>query len=205
MAGYSQQYTFNIKADASQAQSQLDKLQKSLQAITTKKLSVVIDDSQLNEAAEAAQLLQQKLAAATDVKTGQLNLTAFNNSLQQAGTNVGQLSAQLLSAGTEGRQAFLNLSNAIANTNAPIKELSKGLANIGTTLINTIKWQAASSLIHGMMGNFNHAIGYAKELNATLNDIRIVTGASSEEMAQFASQANTAAKQLLQVNLLKLH
>jgi hypothetical protein len=33
-------------------------------------------------------------------------------------------------------------------------------------------------------------------LNKTLNDIRIVTGASSDEMASFAKEANKAAKAL---------
>jgi len=37
------------------------------------------------------------------------------------------------------------------------------------------------------MSTFNGAITYAKNLNSTLNDIRIVTGASSDDMARFAA------------------
>ena len=197
MAGnYSQQYAFNIKADTTQAQSQLDKLQRSLTALQSKQYTVVVNDNELRQAATAAQTLQQQLIAATNVKTGQLDLSKFNASLAQAGTNVSELGAQLLQAGESGRQAFTDLTTTIANTTAPVKTLSKALTNLGTTLINTIKWQAASSLVHGMMSEFNHAISYAKELNSTLNDIRIVTGASANEMVEFANKANSAAKSL---------
>jgi hypothetical protein len=39
-------------------------------------------------------------------------------------------------------------------------------------------------------------MGYAKSLDASLNNIRIVTGKSAEDMARFAKEANNAAKTL---------
>jgi hypothetical protein len=41
-----------------------------------------------------------------------------------------------------------------------------------------------------------NTIDYAKQLDASLTDIRIVTGYSSEYMAAFAKHANEAAKEL---------
>ena len=70
------------------------------------------------------------------------------------------------------------------------------MREFGTVMKNTIKWQLSSSLVHGFMGALQHAIGYAKDLNSSLNDIRIVTGASAEQMAKFAEQANKSAKAL---------
>jgi TP901 family phage tail tape measure protein len=46
------------------------------------------------------------------------------------------------------------------------------------------------------MGAVQSAYGYAKDLDAALNDIRIVTGASAAEMDKFAVKANQAAKAL---------
>jgi hypothetical protein len=40
------------------------------------------------------------------------------------------------------------------------------------------------------------AYGYAQDLNKSLTDIRIVTGYSTERMADFAVEANRAAKAL---------
>jgi hypothetical protein len=38
----------------------------------------------------------------------------------------------------------------------------------------------SSSVIHGIIGGMQQAVGYAKDLDRSLNDIRIVTGASSD-------------------------
>jgi TP901 family phage tail tape measure protein len=46
------------------------------------------------------------------------------------------------------------------------------------------------------MGTLSSAYNYAKDLNAAMTDIRIVTGKSIEDMERFAEQANAAAKAL---------
>jgi len=46
------------------------------------------------------------------------------------------------------------------------------------------------------MGQIQGALNYAEKLNTSLNNIRIVTGASTDKMADFAKEANTAAKRL---------
>ena len=46
------------------------------------------------------------------------------------------------------------------------------------------------------MGAIQGAYGYAQNLNESLNNIRIVTGLSADEMAVFADQANKSAQAL---------
>lgn len=196
MANYTSQYTFGVSADTKSAQSSLNALTKSLRDIQSKKFKFNVDDSRLKEASEAARLLQHELQNAMNVDTGKLDLTKLITSLNSAGTSIGQLSTKLLNAGTEGQRAFSQLTSAIASAEAPVKRLSSAFSTMGTTLMNTIKWQASSSLIHGLMSSVSGAISYVKNLNGTLNDIRVVTGASSDEMARFAVEANRAAKQL---------
>jgi len=77
-----------------------------------------------------------------------------------------------------------------------LRRSSKLLDELWTTMKNTARWQLTSSAMHGFMGAVSSAYGYAKDLNASLNDIRIVTGASTEKMAEFAKEANNAAKAL---------
>lgn len=74
--------------------------------------------------------------------------------------------------------------------------MNSTLAGALTTLKNTVKWQMSSSLIHGLMSTMSGAVSYVKQMDSALNDIRIVTGKSTEEMARFASYANKAAKEL---------
>lgn len=64
------------------------------------------------------------------------------------------------------------------------------------TMKNTARWQISSSVLHGFVGSLQQAYGYTKNLDESLNNIRIVSGANADEMARFAEQANKAAKAL---------
>jgi hypothetical protein len=61
---------------------------------------------------------------------------------------------------------------------------------------NTVRWQISSSILHGFMGTISSTVGYAQDLNESLNNIRIVTGNNTEQMAKFAKEANKAAQAL---------
>lgn len=181
--------TSNAKQAIQDLNTQLNKLQN----INTEGLHINRD---IAEAANAAKILQQNLQAAFNVKTGQIDMTKFSTSLKQAGTSITQLGQQLINAGSTGTAAFASLGRTIAAMDVPLKQTNTTIKNMMTTLKNTAKWQISSQLIHGIQGAFSGALTYAKELNSSLNDIRIVSGASADEMAKFAIQANTAAKAL---------
>lgn len=190
------QYVLGIQADTSQAKKSIQELQNALNEITTansKKLGLDID---LNNAAKAAQQLQQSIQSAVNVDTGRLNFTAFNKSLMQSNTNLNQLITQLRSTGGLGNQAVSQLARSLSTAEIPVKRMTGLLGNFATTLANSFKWQISSNIIHGMQSALSSAVGYAQDLNETLNNIRIVTGQSVDDMAKFAVSANKAAKEL---------
>lgn len=67
---------------------------------------------------------------------------------------------------------------------------------MGTTIMNTAKWQISSSFINSLSNGVQQAISYVSKLDQSLNQIRIVTGDSAAQMAEFATQANKAAASL---------
>ena len=190
------QYTVGIKADASEAQQVVNSLQQQLQKVANMNLHISVPNQELKEASEAARELQTHLKNAINTQTGQLDLSKFNQSLKASGQSLSTLSFNLLKAGSTGTEAFTQMASAIGSAQVPIRTVNKQLAEMATTLKNTVKWQLSSNLVHGLQGGLQSAIGYAKDLNGALNDIRVVTGQSVEQMAKFAQQANTAAKNL---------
>jgi hypothetical protein len=78
----------------------------------------------------------------------------------------------------------------------PLQETHDLLRSMGTTLTNTVKWSIASNAINTVTGSVQKAWSYTKQLDESLNNIMIVTDKSSDSMAQFARQANKAAKEL---------
>lgn len=150
----------------------------------------------LRQAAEAAKQLQYHLNNAFNVKTGNFDLSLLDRSLKSSKASITDLSRELLKAGETGQQAFLGLAQSISLADQPMLKISNRLKDLGVSLKNAVKWQLSSSIVHGFMGGIQSAYGYAQDLNESLNNIRIVTGYNVERMAEFADQANKAAKAL---------
>ena len=190
------QYTIGFKADNSQAKKALQELSSAFEKLEKKQISLNYNDLDLNKAVESAKELQIELNKATNINTGKLNLSDFVSNLSQSKTSLKELSINLISAGKEGQQAFASLANSIAQAEVPLKQTNTVLKNFAQTLKNTVKWEISSKVVHGLERTLSGAVSYVKSLNSSLNDIRIVTGYSADDMTRFAQQANKAAKEL---------
>ena len=187
--------SLDFDANTSKAQAEINNLQASLQRIALGKIEGV-DPKKMQEASAAAKELSIHLNNAYNAKTGNFDLSKLNNSLKLADTNISSLSSKLLQVGASGEQAFVSLAQSIAAADRPMVSLNSKLKEFGTTLANTARWQISSSVLHGFMGAVQKAYGYAQDLNESLNNIRIVTGQTTDQMANFAEKANKAAKAL---------
>ena len=187
-------------ANTNEAIASIKKLQKELNQLATgaslKNGTISQLTPEIQKAMVAAGELQAKLEHATNLKTGKLDLTAFSESLKKGGVSLQEYANQLNALGPAGRKAFTSLAQSIIQAEAPLIRCSNKLKEFGTTLANTARWQISSSMLHSFMGTIQSAYGYAQDLNSSLNDIRIVTGQSVDQMAAFADRANKAAKAL---------
>lgn len=205
MANNSANYNVNMRftADTGQAKQQLRDLQSSLDIlmnqIATKNIKffdVNATKKEIDEASAAVQELKIALDQATNVNTGRLDLSKFSKSLSQSGYTLQDFATHLENLGPTGDKAFVALAQSVINAEVPLKRTNAILDNFKKTLANTAKWQISSNLMHGVQGSLQKAYYYAEDLNRSLNDIRIVTGQSNDQMAQFAEKANKAAQAL---------
>ena len=187
--------SMRFDADTKAAQAQIQKLFDTLNKISTT-APKTFDLSEFQKASEAAQNLKKHLDAAVNTNTGKLDLSKFSQSLSKSNQSLNDIYKSLNRIGPEGQKAFLQLAATITNADNSIFTLNKRIKELGVTLKNTVKWQISSSLTHGFVGAIQRAYGYAQNLNESLNNIRIVTGQSIEQMERFAATANKAAKAL---------
>ena len=187
--------TLDFKANTSQAQSNVAKLAQSLYKISSN-VNLNINDAGIKQATQAAKDLSYHLNAAYNADTGKLDMVKLNSSLTSAKQNLGGLSKSLLQAGADGQQAFINLAKTIASAEIPTFKLNSMVGKLWASLKNVATWQISSSVLTGITSAFSNAYRFAEDLNESLTDIRIVTGANAEEMERFAIQANKAAKTL---------
>lgn len=154
------------------------------------------DISKIQSTIKSANTLEHAIQAAFDPKIETINIEKFNKILKDSGTNVGEISHNLLNAGAAGQQAFLTMSNSLTSMGNATKQTNKVIERMATTFKNTVSWGISSGLWNEAVNTAQQAYGYVKSLDSSLNDIRIVTGKSADEMQRFGTTANETAKQL---------
>ena len=199
MAGNEIIYTIGFEANTQNVAKQLETVQASLDKITQFKFNkAVLGDfnSELVKSVQSAANLKSMLKQATDVKTGKLNLTQFRESIERSGKSIKDYAKDMAALGPEGQQAFLQIANAVSASNAPLIQSTKLMNSFWNSLKRTAQFQISTSVYRTLVGGLSSAYRYAQNLNSSLNDIRIVTGQSAEQMDRFAKKANAAAKEL---------
>ena len=196
----------NFQVNLNVNKTGLNDLQKSLSGISSLTQSDLMDinkgmnleeaDAKLKQIRQTVTTVKQSLSNAFNKDLGTVNVTKFNNELGKAGMNVKQLYQTFAMAGIQGKAAFRSLTAEVLSTEVQLKKTHNILNDMANTMANTIKWGVASSVMNGFSGSVQKAYGYVKELDKSLNDIRIVTGKSAEDMDRFAKEANKAAQSL---------
>lgn len=185
-------YTIGVNADTSKFEASLQEVVTSLQALGTKSQIVPT----LQKASTAALDLAKNLQSAVNTNTGKLDLSVFNKKLEDSGQSLRSYYNQMVQLGPAGTEAFLKVASSITQAELPLRRTNTLMNELWVTMKNTMRWQLTSSVLHGFVGSLEQAYGYSKNLDRSLNEIRIVSEKSAEDMARFAEQANKAAKAL---------
>ena len=181
-------------------QSGIKELQKALQTINNLALNAPNTElgltDELEEAAKAAKQLESILSSSWNSKLQQFNLSDVKKGIDDTYGSAQKLGQILVKSGKDGQAAFAAFQKAVSRTNIELVESNKLLDDMAQSMANTVKWGVTSSIFNTITGSIQKAYYYSKDLNESLNNIRIVTGASSEEMEKFAKTANSAAQAL---------
>lgn len=194
MANQRIEYRIGFTADTSQLKKSLNETISTLEKLGSSSSMQLTKG--LREGSQYALELGKNLRLAINQKTGQLDLTKFNQQLKSSGMTLEAYAMQLRKLGPEGKAAFLSMASSIAQAEPPVRRMTTMMEKLGTTLQNTLRWQVSTAALNAVTGAFQSAFGYAKDLNASLNSIRIVSGQSVKEMKEFAKYANDSARAL---------
>ena len=188
------EYNLRTTLDASgitQLQSEISKTLRTLDELGNKKL---LSQSQVTSATKDIQQLQSAFSKAFDSNIGMLNLKTFQKEL--GGLNVDSLRQSFANAGVQGTQLFNNMIGQIGKMDTNFKNLSSTTDKIFNTMGNTVRWGVTASIFQRIQNSIYGAVEYVQELDRSLNDIRIVSGQSADQMREFSLYANEAAQSL---------
>lgn len=181
-------------------QQSLNQVRNALQSLNDIDIEVLSDRTGLNgnqlqkvfdDAIASANQLDTALNKAFDVDLGAINLTKFNQEIKSLDLN--SIYTKMAAVGREGEEAFRKVAAAALNVNTQFKTTHTLLDTMKTSLANTIIYNISQNTLRSLTGSVQQAFGYVKNLDKSLNDIRIVTGMSADDMERFAVEANKAA------------
>lgn len=190
------QYTVGFNVD----QSGLNSMKTALTELKKMPLKKFVDigatRQDFDEVKSMAREVESVLKKSFNSELGSINLTKFNSELSKSGLSLQQIQQTFSKAGATGNSAFRSVAAQLANVKVQAKQTNKFVAEMGQTLKNTVQWGVSSAAWNTITNSIQGAFNYAKKLASSLNDIRIVTGKTADEMERFAIQANKAAKNL---------
>ena len=178
----------------------ITKLQGELSRITqqlnemSQKAAKTEDSMRFDEATKNIQKLSEALTKSFNGTTGMLDLSKFQKQL--GGLTLSGLEKSLNTAGAKGQQVFNNLLGSVGKLDTGFKNISSTTDKIFNTFGNTVRWGITASIFQRIQNSLYSAVEYVHELDTSLNNIRIVSGQSAEQMRDFSLYANQAAQNL---------
>ena len=186
-----------VGVDVEVNKSQLDALQRDFDSLAaTAKMPGNELNTGLQQAGQTARQVSAILDQSFNKKLNTLDVTKFSQELSKAGLNMQTLKANLAQGGTAGAKAFNDLTSEILGTNIQLKQTSTLLDKMTVTMANTIRFGISSAVFNNLTSAISKSWEYTKKLDKSLNDIRIVSGQSADQMDRFAENANKAAQSL---------
>ena len=151
-------------------------------------------NSNLNELKSTIASIRTSFANSFNSSLGSFNTAKLNNDLQKIG--IDKIYTQFKTMGASGETAFRMIASEALSTNLKLKDTRNLLDEMADTFASTVKWNIASSAMNALQRNVQAAYNYVVKLDSSLNDIRVVTGKSADDMERFAQKATDAAKEL---------
>lgn len=200
MANNKIEYSIGFKVD----KTALDKIQtelKKIQSLTESDFKIFnpnATEQELKQIKEevlsTTSQIEQALVKSFNPKLNSVSIQKFNQELK--GLPLSQVASSLQKVGDMGKAAFTGLTNTLLSTKQHVKETASWMDKLVESFANTLRWKFTSGAIDSFAGTIQKAWSYAQKLDNSLNNIRIVTNKSAEDMEKFSKEANQAAKSL---------
>ena len=198
MSKFSNTIEYNIKTNLDS--SGLLRLQQSLNQVNSEMAKMaqkgLVTPEATTKAIANIKQVQIALNKAFDINMNLLDVKKFSDSL----SSIEGLSLSGLQKSLEG---FPNAQKSLNGMIGTIGQLDTGFKNISSvtdkimnTFGNTVRWGITASIFQTIQNSLYRSVDYVKDLDTSLNNIQIVTGASAENMRDFSLKANEAAANL---------
>ena len=196
MAGNSMDMQINFDFQAKNLDQIVSQINQIQQAFQQKGTSVGFNDKDIKAYSNSLEILKQNTVKTFDVMNSKASNNKVGQALKQAGVDANNLQNAMRKLGVNGVSSLDGVSKSAAQTKKELGKISEGLKEISNTFTSALKWNLAYGAINSMSSSLKDAVHFAKELDSTLTDIRIVAGLTKDEAIAFGEEATKLAQRL---------
>lgn len=197
-------FSFGIQMDKSSVKQTQDEIKKIIQYFQREMAQSDLGASTLNEYKKHVKDLDVILKSLGNSYVNSLekfNVSGFEEEVRSAGVNLTHVLDDLEAIGVKGSLSFDKFTSEVKNNRIELEKTDTLLDKTMTTLTKTYLWNMANRAVDVFNGKIQDSVKFIYDLDESLNNIRVVTGKSSDEMATFAQNANEAAQRLGQTTI----
>lgn len=196
MAGNSMDMQINFDFQAKNLDQIVSQINQIQQAFQQKGKSVGFNDKDIKAYSNSLEILKQNTVKTFDVMNSKASSNKVGQALKQAGVDANNLQNAMRKLGVNGVSSLDNVSKSATQAKRELGKIGKGLKEISDTFTSALKWNMAYGSINAMSSSLKDAVHFAKELDSTLTDIRIVAGLTKDEAIAFGEEATKLAQRL---------
>lgn len=198
MSKFSNTIEYNIKTNLDS--SGLLKLQQNLNQVNAEMAKMaqkgLVTPEATTKAIANVKQVQMALNKAFDINMNLLDVKKFSDSLSSInGLSLSGVQESLKEF-PEAQKSLNGIIGTIGRIDTGFKNISSVTDKIMNTFGNTVRWGITASIFQTIQNSLYRSVDYVKDLDTSLNNIQIVTGASAENMRDFSLKANEAAANL---------
>ena len=197
-------FSFGIQMDKSSVKQTQDEIKKIIQYFQREMAQSDLGASTLNEYKKHVKDLDVILKSLGNSYVNSLekfNVSGFEEEVKSAGVNLGHVLDDLEAIGVKGSLSFDKFTSEVKSNRIELEKTDTLLDKTMPTLTKTYLWNMANRAVDVFNGKIQDSVKFIYDLDESLNNIQVVTGKSSDEMATFAQNANEAAQRLGQTTL----
>lgn len=197
-------FSFGIQMDKSSVKQTQDEIKKIIQYFQREMAQSDLGASTLNEYKKHVKDLDVILKSLGNSYVNSLekfNVSGFEEEVRSAGVNLTHVLDDLEAIGVKGSLSFDKFTSEVKSNRIELEKTDTLLDKTVTTLTKTYLWNMANRAVDVFNGKIQDSVKFIYDLDESLNNIRVVTGKSSDEMATFTQNANEAAQRLGQTTL----
>lgn len=196
MAGNSMDMQINFDFQAKNLDQIVSQINQIQQAFQQKGKSVGFNDKDIKAYSNSLEILKQNTVKTFDVMNSKASSNKVGQALKQAGVDANNLQNAMRKLGVNGVSSLDNVSKSATQAKRELGKIGEGLKEISNTFTSALKWNMAYGAINAMSSSLKDAVYFAKELDRTLTDIRIVAGLTKDEAIAFGEEATKLAQRL---------